>query len=129
MAVCSLPLALIPRWTAASAGFASSAALFSATVGPIRVFSQELVSERWRTAMASAFMMGAGLAFSGVSLFGGFVIVGSGYRALFLLAATLSAAGALLFWAYFRVPRGEMVRLPTSEGDDVHMDPTTTSQS
>ena len=129
MAVCSLPLALIPHWTAASAGFASSAALFSATVGPIRVFSQELVSKRWRTAMASAFMMGAGLAYSGVSLLGGFVIVGSGYRVLFLLAATLSAAGALLFWAYFRVPRGEMVRLPTSEGDDVHMDPTTTSQS
>jgi MFS family permease len=122
MAVCSLPLALIPRWTAASAGFASSAALFSSTVGPVRVFSQELVSERWRAAMASAFMMGAGLAFSGVSLLGGFVIVGSGYRALFLLAAALSAAGAFLFWGYFRVPRGKMERLPASEGDRGHSD-------
>jgi MFS family permease len=70
MALCILPLALIPHWTAAGLGFVSSGALFSTSIGPIRVFSQELVTPEWRPAMASAFMMGAGLAFSGMPLLG-----------------------------------------------------------
>jgi MFS family permease len=110
MAVAALPLALVPQWGAAGVGFVASSALFSVTVGPIRVFSQELVSPRWRATMASAFMMGAGLAFAGVSLAGGYAIVTLGYRSLFLIATGLTAAGALLFWSVFRVPRGEMAR-------------------
>jgi predicted MFS family arabinose efflux permease len=108
MALLLLPLALVPQWAAAGLGFVSSTALFSVTVGPIRVFSQELVAPRWRASMASAFMMGAGLAFSMVSLAGGYAIVALGYRAVFLAAAGLAAAGGLLFFAYFHVPRGEM---------------------
>ncbi len=116
MALCALPLALISHWTAAGLGFVGSSALFSVTVGPIRVFSQELVVPRWRTAMASAFMMGAGLAFAGVSLAGGYAIVTLGYRTLFLVATGLSTFGAVLFWAVFRLPRGEMFRLSLPEG-------------
>jgi MFS family permease len=108
MALLLLPLALVPQWAAAGWGFVSSTALFSVTVGPIRVFSQELVAPRWRASMASAFMMGAGLAFSVVSLAGGYAIVTLGYRAVFLAAAGLAAAGGLLFFAYFHVPRGEV---------------------
>ncbi|MGD8462999.1 MAG: MFS transporter [Anaerolineae bacterium] len=108
MALLLLPLALVPQWAAAGLGFVSSTALFSVTVGPIRVFSQELVAPRWRASMASAFMMGAGLAFSMVSLAGGYAIVALGYRAVFLAAAGLAAAGGLLFFAYFHVPRGEI---------------------
>jgi len=107
MALCTLPLALVPHWTAAGLGFVGSTASFLTTVGPIRVFSQELVAPRWRATMASAFMMGAGLAFSGMSLFGGYVIVALGYSTLFLAGAGMMAAGGLLFWSYFRVPRGE----------------------
>jgi MFS family permease len=107
MALCTLPLALVPHWTAAGLGFVGSTASFLTTVGPIRVFSQELVAPRWRATMASAFMMGAGLAFSGMSLVGGYVIVTLGYRTLFLAGAGMMAAGGLLFWSYFRVPRGE----------------------
>jgi MFS family permease len=107
MALCTLPLALVPHWTAAGLGFVGSTASFLTTVGPIRVYSQELVAPRWRATMASAFMMGAGLAFSGMSLVGGYVIVALGYRTLFLAGAGMMAAGGLLFWSYFRVPRGE----------------------
>jgi MFS family permease len=110
MAMCMLPLALVPHWTAAGIGFVSSTALFSVTVGPLRVFSQELVTPRWRATMASAFMMGAGLAFSGVSLVGGYAIAALGYRTLFLVGTGLLAIGALLFWSCFRVPRGELAR-------------------
>lgn len=109
MALAVLPLALVPHWASAGLGLVGSTALFSTSVGPIRVFSQELVAPRWRATMASAFMMGAGLAFSSVSLLGGYVIVALGYRTLFLVATGLAAAGALLFWSCFRGPRGEMV--------------------
>jgi MFS family permease len=111
MALCTLPLALVPHWTAAGLGFVGSTASFLTTVGPIRVFSQELVAPRWRATMASAFMMGAGLAFSGMSLVGGYVIVDLGYHTLFLAAAGMMAVGGLLFWSYFRVPRGEQRRV------------------
>jgi MFS family permease len=108
MAFCILPFALIPHWAPAGLGLVGATALFSLTNGPLRVFSQELVASNWRARMASAFMMGIGLALSGVSLVGGYVIVALGYRNLFLLGAGLTAAGALAFWACFRSPRGEL---------------------
>jgi hypothetical protein len=43
---------------------------------------------------------------------GGYIIGTAGYRSFFLVAATLTAAGALLFWAYFHVPRGELASDP-----------------
>jgi MFS family permease len=118
MALGTLPLALIPHWSMAGLGFVSSTALFMATTGPIRVFSQELVAPRWRANMASSFMMGAGLAFSGVSLAGGYAIVTLGYRTLFLIATGLMVAGAILFWFWFRVPRGELSRPSLSQIED-----------
>jgi MFS family permease len=116
MALFALPLALVPHWTAAGFGFLTSSAFFSMTVGPMRLFSQELVAPRWRATMASAFMMGAGLAFAAISLAGGYIIVTFGYETLFLSAIVLVAASGLLFWSLFRVPRGEMARetLPES---------------
>lgn len=118
MALFALPLALAPHWAAAGFGFITSTAIFSMTVGPVRLFSQELVSPRWRATMSSSFMMGAGLAFSAVSLAGGYVIVTFGYDTLFLGAIVLVAASGLLFWSLFRVPRGEMAHptLPGSGG-------------
>ncbi len=112
LALCTLPLALIPHWPAASLAYVGSSAMFSLTVGPQRVFSQELVAPRWQASMASAFMMGAGLAFAIVSLAGGYLIVGLGYRAFFLISTGLIATATLFFWFYFRVPRGELARQP-----------------
>lgn len=111
LAVCTLPLALVPHWTMAGASFVSSAILFSMTVGPIRLFSQELVARPWRITMASGFMLGAGLAFAAMSLAGGYAIVTLGYRTLFCIGAGLTAVGGICFGLYFRVPRGEFARL------------------
>lgn len=112
MALCTLPLALVPQWAVAGVGFISSTAFFAMTTGPIRVFSQELVASGWRATMASAFMMGAGFAFSVASLVGGYAIVTLGYNLLFLVGAGLITAGGFLFWACFRVPRGETAGQP-----------------
>jgi MFS family permease len=108
MSLCVLPLALVPHWAAAGLGFVSSSAFFSVTIGPMRLFSQELVAPRWRATIASAFMLGAGLAFSAMSLVGGYAIVALGYRTLFLIGAGLAGVASLLFWSVFRVPRGEL---------------------
>jgi predicted MFS family arabinose efflux permease len=113
-----LPLALIPHWAAAGLGFMSSSALFVVTVGPIRVFSQELVAPRWRASMASAFMMGAGLAFAASSLVGGYTIAAFGYRPLFWVSAALMAAGALLFGSFFRETRSQPAFEPLPEGGE-----------
>ncbi len=110
LALFTLPLALIPSWSVAGLAYIGSSAMFALTVGPLRVFSQELVAPRWQASMASAFMMGAGLSLAAFSLLGGYIIVAQGYRTLFLLSVGLIAAATLLFWVYFRTPRGEMAR-------------------
>jgi MFS family permease len=115
MAACLVPLAVAPHWSIAGLGFVSSSALFSLSIGPIRLFSQELVAPRWRSTMASIFMLGAGTTFAVMSLAGGYMITAIGYRPLFLLGAGLAACGALLFWVIFRVPRGEFARQPMRE--------------
>ena len=110
VALAMLPLALIPQWWVAGAGFVGAIAMFSASTGPIRVYSQNLVTRRWWGAMSGAVMMGSGLGLAITTLIGGFAAAALGYRALFLVGAGLVAAGAVSFWAYFRVPRGELAR-------------------
>ena len=115
MALFALPLALIPHWATAGAGFAAVMASFMLTAGPMRMFSQELVAPRWRATMASSFMLGQGLALFVAALAGGYIIVSLGYRALFLVAAGLMGAGALLFWSRFHSPGREGVRQPSAK--------------
>jgi MFS family permease len=114
----TLPLALVSHWAAAGSGFISSTAFFIVSAGPIRVFSQELVAPRWQAAMASAFMMGPGISYALVSLVGGYAIVSVGYRVVFFVSGLLVFAAGILFWYWFRVPRGEMTRQPLPETVD-----------
>ena len=46
-----------------------------------------------------------------MSFGGGHIITGLGYRSFFLTTAGLTLTGALIYWVYFRVPRGELARL------------------
>lgn len=99
-------LALVPHWGAAGLGLAGTTALFSVTTTAYRLFSQELVPIRWRSAMSSALMMGGGLSLTLMSAFGGLAISALGYTTLFLIAAAVTVAGALIFYVYFRTARG-----------------------
>jgi MFS family permease len=108
IALSMLPLALIPHWSTAGLGFLGVTALFSMTAAPLRVYSQEIVSPGWRAAMSGVVMMGAGLSTSAVAFGGGYLITTWDYPGLFLTGAGLTAAGALFFWAYFRVSRGDL---------------------
>jgi len=115
IALSLLPLALIPHPGAAGISYVGVTALFSLTTAPMRVFGLDLVSPRWWLAMSAAMMMGVGLSVAAMALGGGYAIVALGYRALFLAAAGVSVVGALLFWAYFRVPRGEFRKRSVSD--------------
>jgi MFS family permease len=115
LAFCMLPLALVPQWAVAGAAFVGISSLFALTTGPIRVFSQELVTLGWRPAMSAAMNIGVGMSIAAMSLWGGYAIAALGYRILFLAAAGLTVLGALVFWFYFRVPRGEMARVSAAE--------------
>ena len=112
IALSMLPLALVPHWGAAGLGLMGVMALFAMTTAPLRVYSQEMVSPMWRAAMSGALMMGAGLSASAMAFGGGYLIAALGYPGLFLTGAGLTIAGALLLWAYFRVPRRNLARLP-----------------
>jgi len=105
-----LPLALVPHWGAAGIGLAGIVSMAAVTTATGSIFSQEIVPPRWRAAMAGASNMAWGLSTSMMSIGGGYVIATWGYRSLFLMGACLTTLGALLFWAIFRVPRGEFAR-------------------
>ena len=96
-----LPLALVPHWGAVSLGYLGTTALYGIAFPAINVYQMELVSSDWRTAMSGATSMANGLSWSAVSLVGGQLIAGWGYRPLFLGSAVLTALGAALFGMYF----------------------------
>lgn len=100
---------LLPHWTAAGIGYVSMMAC-GALSGPIfTVFSQGIVRARWRPAMSGTAFMTSGLSWAMAALVAGYVISGFGYRALFVLVGATTAAGAILFAVYYRIPRGEYV--------------------
>ena len=108
--LCILPVALIPHWFAAGVGFVLASAFAMMRFATFVVYQQEMVAVRWRALMSGAGNMAAGASFAAAALVGGYMIPLVGYSRLFLLATGLLAAGSLLFWAYFRVPRGEYAR-------------------
>ncbi|NPV07367.1 MAG: MFS transporter [Anaerolineae bacterium] len=110
MAAGLLPLALIPRREAAALGYLGVTVFFALASPSITVFSQSLVPTRWRPTMEGSVMMAVNLGRASMAFGGGYIIASSGYRTLFLTGATLMVAGALLFWGYFRHPRGELAR-------------------
>ena len=101
IALCLLPLAFVPHWSAAALGFLGITILNGIAFPAINVYQMQVVSSGWRTAMSGATAMASGLSYSAASFFGGQAIAGWGYRPLFVSGATLTFAGALLFGVCF----------------------------
>ena len=110
VALSLLPLALIAHWGTAGLGFMGMVALASIGRSAFTLYSQEVVSPGWRAQMSGAILTGGALGVAAILFAGGHLIAALGYRSFFLLAAGLTAAGGLVFWAYFRVPRGALAR-------------------
>jgi hypothetical protein len=62
--------------------------------------------------MSGAMNMAGGLGGAAMAFGGGYVIARAGFRPLFLAGACTMAAGALIFYVYFRLPRGELASTP-----------------
>jgi len=110
MVACLLPLAVVPHWAAAGLGCMGLIAAGSIRRSVFILFQQELVPTRWRVTINSILTSSFGVSAAAVAFGGGYLIAALGYRTLFLTAAGLTAAGTLVFWSYFRVPRGEYAR-------------------
>ena len=102
----TLPLALIPHWAAATLGRTGIYAVSSITDSAMGVYQMEIVPRRWRSVMAGVASTALGLSWTMLAFGGGYVISWLGYRTLFLISATMTTAGVLLFWAVFRANRG-----------------------
>jgi len=97
-----LPIALVPHWAAATVGQVGIFALSSIADVALSAYQMALVAPRWRTHMAGTTSMAMGLSWTVLSVGGGYLIAGLGYRELFLLAGGLTALGTVLFGFIFR---------------------------
>jgi len=103
-ALCLLPMALVPHWSAAGGGYIGLIMVASFARPAFIAFQQESVSPRWRTAMAGATNMASGLGFAAAASGGGYLVMAVGYRGLFLIGVAVSLVGVLLFWTRFAAP-------------------------
>ena len=102
-----LLLALIPHWAPAGIAYSGSTAFMMMWLCVVFPYAMSLVPARWQGTMSGAGSLATGLSSSAIALAGGYIATALGFPSLFLISAGLTAAGALLFWAYFRGPRGE----------------------
>ena len=107
-------LAAVPHWAAAGIGYTLIVGLRSLTQSVSSVVNLEIVPASWRGLTSGVVSMSMGLGFTSMSLGGGYLIPALGFPGLYLLAALITAASALIFWLYFRFPRGEY-RQPSEE--------------
>ena len=67
------------------------------------------MTPRWRSLTSGVTSAAMGVGFATATLGGGYAINLMGYRWIFLAAAVSVVGSALLFWGYFRKPRGEYI--------------------
>ena len=116
MALSLLPLALVPHWAAAGIGYVGYLSVKAMMEPALNVFGQEAVAPGWGPAVSGALVLAQGVSSAALAIGGGYAMEALGYRSPYWIAAGLTAAGAVIFWAYFRVPRGELAQ--PSGGDD-----------
>ncbi len=102
MAALLLPIALIPWAPAAGLSYAGVIGAASMARPAMSLYQMEGVPARWRSAIAAAATLSVGASWAIVATVGGVLIVRYSYTAMFLGAAALTAAGALLFAAHRR---------------------------
>lgn len=100
VALCTLPMGLLPVWWAAGAGAIGITVMSAIAFPAITVYQQELVEPDWRPIMSGAYLMSIALGWTVMASVGGYLIKAEGYRFLFLLGAGLSAAGVAVFTLY-----------------------------
>lgn len=97
-----LPLALFAHWVPASLGFVGLLGMLAIN-GPSRsIFSQEVVTPRWRATTSAIATIGQGLGWASTAVAGGYLIPHIGFSGLFWISALLSSLAAILMWGHIR---------------------------
>ncbi len=97
-----LPVAGVAALGVAAAGFIAAMTLASVNAIGRSVFSQEIVSPRWRTTSSAIATIGLAVGWAASAAAGGYVIRFTGFSGLFLLAVGLSVGAAVLLAAHVR---------------------------
>ena len=100
IAVCLLPLALIPLWGVAAIAYMVLMAFSLIAQPALTIYTQEMTPKHWRATMAGAATMASGIGQAVMSMGGGYLIAGVGYGAFYWLGASLGAFSALFFATY-----------------------------
>lgn len=102
--LCLLPLALAPVWYMAALGYIGAIAMSSVRYPAFMVYTMELIPAHFRSVVAGASEMAAGLSFALLALAGGYIIIAGGYGPLFLTGAGLNllGTGSLVLFLYIR---------------------------
>lgn len=100
-----LPLALIPHWIAAEAGFLGLICMASIGRSAMSTYQMAMVPPRWRSMMSASATMGVGLSWSALALAGGYAIGTLGYPVVFLTGAVCTIIGVLIY--IFLVPSAQ----------------------
>ena len=102
-----LLMGLFPHWALVGLGFTGVIGMRAITQSVASVVQMEIVPEGWRGTTSGIISMAMGVGFTSMALGGGYLIPIIGFQGLYFIAAGLVTASGLLFWLYFRVPRGE----------------------
>ena len=103
---------LVGNQVGAGTGFVGISLIFGAAYPSYIVYTQEIVSQEWRAVMAGCCATAWGLGTSVFLFGGGYIAAAIGYRSLFGIAMVMSFLSVIVFYLYFRKPRGEYAAQP-----------------
>lgn len=89
-------MGLVGHWLAVAVGYAMMLALTALFVPAYQAQQMEIVAPQWRALISAAGSAGMSLGFGTVSLGGGYVVTGLGYRPLFIMGAAMALGSAVL---------------------------------
>ncbi len=89
-------MGVLPRWGVAGLSYAAIISMATVNGTARNIFSQELVSVRWRTTASAVLTIGLALGWATMAAVGGFLIQSTGFRGLFFASAGLAFAGVLV---------------------------------
>ena len=101
-----LLMALSSQWWLVGVGFVLTIGSRAVAQSVASVIQMEIVPVARRAVTAGAVSTAMGTGFTTMALGGGALIPAIGFHGLYLIAAAMVAGGAILFWVFFRRPKG-----------------------
>ena len=99
--VAVLPIALIGHWIAAATSLFVRSLMAYIRIPTYDLLIQESVGARWRPVATGTFVACTGVIMFAIAYTGGYIITAFGYRAVFVIAAVITAIGAGLTAVFF----------------------------